>query len=60
MRTGFWACQILYSDYCSINGLKINNNIDGRGPSTDRVDIDSSSNILIENCMIGATTTISA
>lgn len=52
MRTGFWACQILYSDYCSINGLKINNNIDGRGPSTDGVDIDSSSNILIENCMI--------
>ena len=52
MRTGFWACQILYSDYCSINGLKINNNIDGRGSSTDGVDIDSSSNILIENCMI--------
>lgn len=52
MRTGFWACQILYSDYCSINGLTINNNIDGKGPSTDGVDIDSSSNILIENCTI--------
>ncbi|QNL39764.1 glycoside hydrolase family 28 protein [Bacteroides sp. OF02-3LB] len=52
MRTGFWACQILYSDYCSINGLTINNNIGGRGPSTDGVDIDSSTNILIENCMI--------
>lgn len=52
MRTGFWACQILYSDYCSINGLTIDNNIGGRGPSTDGVDIDSSSNILIENCLI--------
>ncbi|WP_294546503.1 glycoside hydrolase family 28 protein [uncultured Bacteroides sp.] len=52
MRTGFWACQILYSDYCSINGLTIDNNIGGRGPSTDGVDIDSSSNILVENCLI--------
>lgn len=52
MRTGFWACQILYSDYCSINGLTIDNNIGGRGPSTDGIDIDSSSNILIENCLI--------
>ena len=52
IRTGFWACQILYSDYCSINGVTINNNIGGHGPSTDGVDIDSSSNILVENCTI--------
>ena len=50
MRTGFWGCQILYSDYCTIDGLTINNNIGGHGPSTDGIDIDSSCNILVENC----------
>ena len=52
MRTGFWACQLLYSDQCTIDGLTINNNIGGHGPSTDGIDIDSSTNILIENCDI--------
>lgn len=50
MRTGFWACQVLYSDQCTLSGLEINNNIGGHGPSTDGIDIDSSTNILIENC----------
>lgn len=50
VRTGFWACQILYSDHCSVNGLIINNNVGGHGPSTDGIDIDSSTNILVENC----------
>ena len=50
VRTGFWACQILYSDHCSVSGLTINNNIGGHGPSTDGIDIDSSTNILVENC----------
>ena len=35
---------------CTIDGLTINNNIGGHGPSTDGIDIDSSCNILIENC----------
>lgn len=52
MRTGFWGCQILYSSHCTIDGLTINNNIGGHGPSTDGIDIDSSTNILIENCDI--------
>lgn len=52
MSTGFWGCQILYSDHCTVNGLNINNNIGGHGPSTDGIDIDSSTNILIENCII--------
>lgn len=50
MRTGFWGCQILYSDHCTLDKLTINNNIGGHGPSTDGIDIDSSTNILIENC----------
>ena len=52
MRTGFWGCQILYSSYCTVDGLTINNNIGGHGPSTDGIDIDSSNNILIENCIV--------
>ena len=52
MRTGFWACQVLYSDHCTVNGVTINNNIGGHGPSTDGIDIDSSTNILIENCEV--------
>ncbi len=50
LRTGFWACQILYSDHCTVNGITINNNVGGHGPSTDGIDIDSSTNILVENC----------
>lgn len=52
MRTGFWGCQVLYSDHCTVDGLTINNNLGGHGPSTDGIDIDSSTNILIENCDI--------
>lgn len=50
MRTGFWGVQVLYSQNCTIDGLSINNNVGGHGPSTDGIDIDSSSFILIENC----------
>lgn len=52
MRTGFWGCQVLYSDQCTLNGLTINNNVGGHGPSTDGIDIDSSTNILVENCEV--------
>lgn len=51
-QAGFWTVQVLYSDYCTLDGVVIRNNIDGHGPSTDGIDIDSSSRILIENCDI--------
>lgn len=51
-RTGFWACQVLYSEHCTLRGMTIKNNLGGHGPSTDGIDIDSSRNILIENCDI--------
>jgi polygalacturonase len=51
-RAGFWTIHLLYSQYCSIDGAVIRNNIDGHGPSTDGIDIDSSSRILVENCDI--------
>ncbi len=52
MRTGFWGIQVLYSNHCTLNGLTVNNNIGGHGPSTDGIDIDSSTHILIEGCDI--------
>ncbi len=51
-NAGFWTVQVLYSDHVSIDGLIIRNNEDGHGPSTDGVDIDSSSWVLVENCDI--------
>ena len=51
-QAGFWTVQVLYSDHVTVDGLLIQNNIGGHGPSTDGVDIDSSSWVLIQNCDI--------
>lgn len=51
-QAGFWTIQLLYSTYCTVDGVVVQNNIGGHGPSTDGVDVDSSSYILIENCDI--------
>jgi polygalacturonase len=51
-QAGFWTVQVLYSDHITVDGLLIQNNIGGHGPSTDGVDIDSSSWVLVENCDI--------
>jgi len=51
-RAGFWTVQVLYSQYITVDGLKIKNNIGGHGPSTDGIDIDSSKWILVKNCDI--------
>ncbi|MCC8088205.1 MAG: glycoside hydrolase family 28 protein [Rikenellaceae bacterium] len=51
-QAGFWTVQLLYSSHCTVDGVTIQNNIDGHGPSTDGIDIDSSTKILIENCDI--------
>ena len=48
-RSGFWTVQVVYSDHVTVNGVKISENA---GPSTDGVDIDSSSYVLVENCDI--------
>lgn len=48
-RAGFWTVHLLYSSYCTVDGVTIRNNIGGHGPSTDGIDIDSSSYILVEN-----------
>lgn len=51
-QAGFWTVHILYSKHVTVDGIVIRNNVDGHGPSTDGIDIDSSSFILVENCDI--------
>jgi polygalacturonase len=51
-NAGFWTIQLLYSAYLTVNGVVIKNNEDGSGPSTDGIDVDSSTWTLIENCDI--------
>lgn len=45
----FWNVHVCYSNHVKIDGLNI---LENQGPSTDGIDIDSSSNILVENCYI--------
>jgi polygalacturonase len=51
-QAGFWTVQVLYSEYVTVDGITIRNNIDGHGPSTDGIDVDSSKWILVQNCDI--------
>lgn len=45
-RSGFWTVQVVYSDHVTVDGIKISDN---GGPSTDGIDIDSSSYVLVQN-----------
>jgi polygalacturonase len=51
-NAGFWTIQLLYAKNLTVDGVVIKNNEDGHGPSTDGIDVDSSSWVLIENCDI--------
>ena len=51
-QPGFWSLHILYSHHVTVDGIIISNNIEGHGPSTDGIDIDSSEFILIQNSTI--------
>lgn len=51
-QPGFWSLHVLYSKYVTIDGIIISNNIEGHGPSTDGIDIDSSEYILVQNSNI--------
>jgi len=52
MRSGFWTVHICYATDVRVHEITIRNNIGGRGPSTDGVDIDSSRHILVEHADI--------
>ncbi|MDF2926927.1 MAG: endopolygalacturonase [Paenibacillaceae bacterium] len=49
LRSGFWNVHICYSQHVTVDGLTIREN---QGPSTDGIDIDSSSHVLVQNCFI--------
>ena len=51
-RSGFWTVHVCYSRRVKVSGISIRNNIGGHGPSTDGIDIDSSSEVLVERCDI--------
>lgn len=51
-QAGFWTVQLLYSKFVTVDGIIVRNNVDGHGPSTDGIDVDSSTFILIKNCDI--------
>jgi hypothetical protein len=44
--------HICYSSKVLVDGLDIRNNTDGRGPSTDGIDIDSSSEVTVTHCTV--------
>jgi len=48
--SGFWSVTMIYSDRVHVDGVVIRANISGKGPSSDGINTDSSSNILVENC----------
>lgn len=51
-RSGFWTVTMTYCDRVHVDGVVVRNNIDGFGPSSDGINTDSSSDILVENCDI--------
>lgn len=51
-RPGFWTVHVCYSRDVTVDGLDIRNNTDGRGPSTDGIDIDSSSDVTVTHCTV--------
>ena len=51
-RSGFWTVHVCYSTRVAVDGLTIRNNEEGRGPSTDGIDIDSSTKVLVANADI--------
>ncbi len=53
-RSPFWTVHICYSKYVTVSGITIRNNVDGKGSSTDGVDVDSSAHVLVEKADIEA------
>lgn len=51
-RSGFWTVHLCYSHDVTVSNVTIRNNVGGRGPSTDGIDIDSSSHVLVEKADI--------
>lgn len=48
--SGFWSLSITYSERVHVDGITVRANISGAGPSSDGINTDSSSYVLVENC----------
>lgn len=48
-RSGFWTVHVCFSQDVTVDSLTIRNNIGGKGPSTDGIDIDSSAGVVVED-----------
>jgi polygalacturonase len=53
-RSGFWSLTLTYSERVTVDGVVVRANIGGAGPSSDGIDVDSSRDVLIQNCDIDA------
>ncbi len=51
-RSGFWTLHLCYSQRLRVDRITIRNNDDGRGPSTDGIDIDSCERVLVRRADI--------
>jgi polygalacturonase len=51
-RSGFWTVHLCYSSNVTVDGLDIRNNVEARGPSTDGINIDSSSGVTVTHCTV--------
>lgn len=46
-RSGFWTVHVCFSSQVTVDGIVIRENL---GPSSDGIDIDSSCDVLVQNC----------
>jgi hypothetical protein len=54
MESPFWTIHLLYSNALTLDGVKVRNYTDVHAPSSDGIDIDSSRDILVQNCDVEA------
>lgn len=54
IESPFWTLHILYSEKVTVDGVTINNAFEVRAPSTDGINIDSSRDVLVQNCVVSA------
>jgi lysophospholipase L1-like esterase len=52
LRSGFWSLTLTYCQDITVDGVIIRANINGFGPSSDGIDIDSCRKVLVQNCDI--------
>jgi polygalacturonase/lysophospholipase L1-like esterase len=52
LRSGFWSLTLTYCHDVTVDGVIIRANINGFGPSSDGIDIDSCRKVLVQNCDI--------